>query len=428
MKKIVLKILEWKLVFLAKRVLRRYQPKIVAVAGSVGKTSTVQAIALALAKDFRVGQTLRSYNQELGVPLSILRQETGYRSLWRWLVIFFRAIKLGLGPKVENYPNLLVLELGADKPGDLSKLLKWIHPEIGVLTAATTEHVEYFGSVNAAISEEQKIVKALPKSAIAIINDDDPNITNIAKDLKAEIIRFSQTHEAEVAVTNAAIFGDDVRNLQGVSAKISVAGSSIPVVIKDTLGRHSLYAVAAAFAAALALKINLSNVSEQIRNYQAPAGRMRLIKGIKKILIIDDTYNSSPAAAKAAIETLHELKTSSKKYAILGDMLELGTVSEEEHKRLGEFVFDKIDYLITVGGQAKHIAETAEKAGMSQDKILSFDKIEGVGNFLQNRLQPGDLILVKASQGICCEKIVKEIMAEPERAKKLLTRQYWPWV
>lgn len=428
MKKIILKILEWKLVLLAKRVLRRYQPKIVAVAGSVGKTSTVQAIALALAKDFRVGQTLRSYNQELGVPLSILRQETGYRSLWRWLAIFFRALKFGFGPKVKNYPNLLVLELGADKPGDLSKLLKWIHPEIGVLTAATTEHVEFFGSVEAAIVEEQKMVKTLPKSAMAIINDDDPNIAGIIRDIKAEIIRFSQIHEAEVTVTNAAILGDDVQSLQGVSAKISVAGSSIPVVIKDTLGRHSLYAIAAAFAAALALKINLSNVSEQIRNYQAPAGRMRLIKGIKKTLIIDDTYNSSPAAAKAAIETLHELKTQGKKYVILGDMLELGQVSEEEHNKLGQFVSDKTDYLITVGEQAKYIANSAQKSGMSQDKILSFDKADGVGNFLQNRLQSCDLILVKASQGIRCEKIVKEIMADPDRAEELLTRQYWPWV
>ncbi|MFA6587631.1 MAG: UDP-N-acetylmuramoyl-tripeptide--D-alanyl-D-alanine ligase [Patescibacteria group bacterium] len=428
MKKMILKILEWKLTFLAKRVLAKYQPKIVAVAGSVGKTSTVKAIALALAKDFKVGQTLRSYNHELGLPLSILRLETGYRSLWRWIKIFYLGSKLAFGRKSEHYPNLLVLEIGAEKVGDLDKFLKWVHPEIGVLTAVTTEHVEFFGTVNAAINEEFKIIKNLPKTATAVINDDDSNIVGMAKDIKNPIIRFSQTHQVEVTVTNAAILGESITDVQGVSAKISVAGSSIPVVIKDTLGSHSLYAVAAAFAAAQALKVNLSNVSEQMRNYQPPAGRMHLIKGIKNTLIIDDTYNSSPAAAKAAIETLQELKTSSKKYAILGDMLELGSVSEEEHKKLGEFVAGKTDYLITVGEQAKHIAQAAEKAEMNEDKILSFDKPEGVGNFLQDRLHPGDLILIKASQGTRCEKIVKEIMAEPEKAKELLTRQYWPWI
>ncbi|RJO59796.1 UDP-N-acetylmuramoyl-tripeptide--D-alanyl-D-alanine ligase [Candidatus Parcubacteria bacterium] len=428
MKRFFLKILEFKLVFFAKRVLSRYQPKIVAVAGSVGKTSTVQAIALALAKDFRVGQTLRSYNQELGVPLSILRQETGYRSLWRWLKIFLRAAGLAFGRKKSDFPQVLVLELGADKPGDLERLLNWVKPEIGVLTSATVEHVEFFGSIEAAIAEEQKLVKSLPKNAVAVLNADDPNVVAATPQIRAKIIRYSQNQSAEVQVNNAAILGENVKNLQGVSAKISVSGSSIPVVIQDTVGRHSLYAVAAAFAVAHALQVNLSNVSEQLRKYQPPAGRMRLLKGVKDTLIIDDTYNSSPAAAKAALDTLAELETPAKKYAILGDMRELGPVSEEEHVKIGQYVLGKADYLITVGEQAKHIANGAKFAGFPIDRILSFDKPEGVGNFLQDRLLAQDLILVKGSQGIRCEKVVKEIMAEPERASELLTRQYWPWI
>jgi UDP-N-acetylmuramoyl-tripeptide--D-alanyl-D-alanine ligase len=428
MKRLLLRILQWKLTFLAKRVLQRYAPVVVGVAGSVGKTSCVQAIALGLEREYRVGQTLRSYNQELGVPLSILRQETGYRSLWRWMAILSHGLWLGYGPKDLKYPNLLVLELGADSPGDLDKLMAWVKPQVGVLTAATVEHVEFFGSIEAAMAEERKVVTKLPKTAVAVLNADDPNVMVAAGSCKARMVRYGLGEGADVTLTNAAILGTDANTVQGVSAKVVVGGSSVPIVVKDTLGRHSLYAVGAAFAVAHALGVKLTSASEQLRTYQPPAGRMRLIHGVKDTVIIDDTYNSSPAAAVAALDTLHELSTPGLKYAVLGDMRELGPVSETEHEKIGKYVVGKTDMLVTVGEQAKHIARAALAAGMHVDHVISFDKPEGVGNFLQARLKPCDLILVKGSQGIRCEKVVKEIMAEPTRAAELLTRQYRPWV
>ncbi|MEK7570524.1 MAG: UDP-N-acetylmuramoyl-tripeptide--D-alanyl-D-alanine ligase [Patescibacteria group bacterium] len=428
MKTLALRILQWKLTFLAKRVLARYAPVIVGVAGSVGKTSAVQAIALALGKDYRVGQTLRSYNQELGVPLSILREETGYRSLWKWFGILQRGWLLAFGRRNATYPNLLVLELGADKVGDIDRLLAWIHPTVGVLTAATVEHVEFFGSVQAAAEEERKMVTLLPATATAVINADDPEVLSAKASAPGKVVTFSQVQSADVQLTHAAILGSTAQDVQGITAKVEVAGSTLPIVIRDTLGRHSLTAVGAAFGVAHALKLNLAAVAGQLASYQPPAGRMRIIKGIKQTVIIDDTYNSSPAAAVAALDTLHELHTAGRKYAILGDMRELGSVSDAEHQKIGRYVVGKVDILITVGEQAKHIANTATAAGMNQDTVFSFDKPEGVGNFLQDRLHPGDLILVKASQGTRCEKVIKEIMAEPERAGELLTRQYRPWI
>lgn len=428
MKRLVLRILQWKLTFLAKRVLHRYAPVVVGVAGSVGKTSSVQAIALALGRDYRVGQTLRSYNQELGVPLSILRQETGYRSLWRWIAILCRGCWLGFGPRDVEYPSLLVLELGADSPGDLDRLVAWVQPQVGVLTAATIEHVEFFGSIEAAMAEERKVITKLPKSAAAVLNADDPNVMVAVGSCRARIVRYGLGVGADVTLTNAGILGTDANTVQGVSAKVVVGGSSVPIVVRDTLGRHSLYAVGAAFAVAHALGVKLTSASEQLRTYRAPAGRMRLIRGNKNTVIIDDTYNSSPAAANAALDTLRELSTPGRKYAVLGDMRELGPVSDDEHAKLGKYAVGKCDVLITVGESAKHIAHAAMAAGMSEDQVISFDKPEGVGNFLQAKLKPADLILVKGSQGIRCEKVVKEIMAEPTRAAELLTRQYRPWV
>ena len=428
MKRFFLHILQWKLTFLAKRVLHRYAPVVVGVAGSVGKTSAVQAIALALGRDYRVGQTLRSYNQELGVPLSILREETGYRSLWKWFGILGRGLRLAFGTRDVQYPNLLVLELGADKVGDIDRLLRWIHPAVGVLTSATVEHVEFFGSIQAAANEERKIVTLLSRTSTAVVNADDLEVAAAIHQAKCTVITFRQTQPADVQMTNAAILGSTAQDVQGVTAKVGVGGSSLPIVIRDTLGRHSFTAVGAAFGVAQALKVNLSTVAEQLRNYQPPAGRMRLIKGLKQTTIIDDTYNSSPAAAVAALDTLYELQTSGRKYAILGDMRELGSVSEDEHRKIGTYVVGKTDVLVTVGESAKHIASAAVASGMNQDVVFSFDKADGVGNFLQDRLQPGDLLLVKASQGTRCEKVVKEIMAEPQRAGELLTRQYRPWV
>lgn len=428
MKRLLLRILQWKLTFLAKRVLRRYAPVVVGVAGSVGKTSSVQAIALALGRDYRVGQTLRSYNQDLGVPLSILREETGYRSLWRWIAIACRGMWLAFGTRDAQYPNLLVLELGADSPGDLDRLMAWVRPRIGVLTAATVEHVEYFGSVDAAIAEERKVVTKLPKSAIAVINADDPNVLVAASVCKARVVQYGLHEGLDVTMTNPGIVGSDAHTVQGVGAKVAVGGSSVPIVVRETLGRHSLYAVGAGFAVAHALDVNLTHASEQLRTYQPPAGRMRLIPGLKNTMVIDDTYNSSPAAAVAAVDTLHELSAPGRKYCVLGDMRELGSVSEDEHRKLGAHVVGKADVLVTVGEQAKWIANGAREHGFADDRILSFDKPDGVGNFLQDRIQPGDVILVKGSQGIRCEKVVKEIMAEPLRAAEVLTRQYAPWV
>lgn len=428
MKGFFLTVLQWKLRFLAKRVLARYAPVVVGVAGSVGKTSAVQAIAMALGKDFRVGQTLRSYNQELGVPLSILREETGYRSLWKWFGILWRGAGLAYGRKDASYPNLLVLELGADKVGDIDRLLTWIHPKVGVLTAATVEHVEFFGSVQAAAEEERKLVTKLSAGAIAVMNADDPEVMRAKANVRGTVMTFSQRQVADVQLSNVAILGSTAQDVRGITTKVVVGGSTLPMVIRDTLGRHSLMAIGAAFGVALALKLNPSVVAEQLRNYQPPAGRMRLIAGLKQTVIIDDTYNSSPAAAVAALDTLHELQTTGRKYAILGDMRELGSVSEDEHRKIGQYAVGKTDVLVTVGEQAKHMATAAVAAGLNQDVVFSFDKAEGVGNFLQDRLHAGDLLLVKASQGTRCEKVVKEIMAEPARAGELLTRQYRPWV
>jgi UDP-N-acetylmuramoyl-tripeptide--D-alanyl-D-alanine ligase len=159
-----------------------------------------------------------------------------------------------------------------------------------------------------------------------------------------------------------------------------------------------------------------------------PKGRTNLITGIKETQIIDDTYNSSPKAVKAALTVLTELRAR-RKIAVLGEMLELGSESEKLHQEIGREVFVRgIDLLITTGERARDIARGAKEAGMNDNLIFSFETPGETGRFLQDRITMGDLILIKGSQGVRMEKVVKEIMAEPEKAGELLVRQDEEWL
>ena len=172
--------------------------------------------------------------------------------------------------------------------------------------------------------------------------------------------------------------------------------------------------------------MNLVKISEALVNYRSPAGRLTLIKGIKQSNIIDDTYNASPLAMREALETLKRLKAK-RKIAVFGDMLEIGKYTMQAHEEIGHFASKVIDILITVGTRAKFIAEGAAKFGMSKKSIFQFDDVNKAGIFLQDKIQKGDLILIKGSQGVRMEKIVEEVMAEPQRAEELLVRQTPVW-
>ncbi len=193
------------------------------------------------------------------------------------------------------------------------------------------------------------------------------------------------------------------------------------------MGRAQSYAAAGAAALGLILGINLVKIAEALGSYAPPAGRFKIIDGIKGSVIIDDTYNASPLAMQEALKTLGELKAE-RKIAMLGDMLEIGKYTLEAHEAMGKLAAETVQILVTVGDKAKFIAESARGAGTSRDSIFEFQDIYGAGKFLQDKIQRGDIILIKGSQGVRLEKVVKEIMAEPEKAGELLVRQNKEWL
>ena len=208
-------------------------------------------------------------------------------------------------------------------------------------------------------------------------------------------------------------------------------GSNVPFFLPHVLGKAQVYAALSAIAIGLEFGMNLVDISESLRMYRPAKGRMNLIAGIKGSLIIDDTYNSSPMAVKEALSIIDtiQIKDTARKFVFLGDMLELGENSGKMHNEIGKLVAEtQIDYLICVGKESENIVKGAKEAGMKPEFIKWYPTSQGVGNEIQNIINANDLILVKGSQGVRMEKIVKEIMAEPLKAKKLLVRQSKEWL
>jgi len=414
------------LVFEAKILLKRKSPKIVAITGSVGKTSTKDAIYAAIKSHVYARKSEKSFNSDIGVPLTVL----GLRNAWNNPFFWIRNIIDGFFTALfsRSYPEVLVLETGIDRPGDMGKLTSWIKPDVVVLTRlpAVPVHVEYFSSPQAVITEKMKLAHALKPDGVLIYNNDDTLITNELPEILPRKVGFARYLETDfTAQSDQTVYADDIPI--GVRFSLKHSDNTYTININRTIGTQHLYACSAALAVADELSIPLPAAIESLETLQTPPGRMRLLPGLKSTIIIDDTYNSSPTAAEHALQALHEIKHANRKIAVLGDMLELGKYSTDAHHQLGTQVSKTADILFTVGVRARQIAEGALTGGMSEKHIFQYDDVMRAGRELQSLLKPGDVVLVKASQGIRAERIVEEVMAEPEHAETLLVRQDLDW-
>lgn len=418
------KIIEKALAFFAKQILKKYKPEIIGITGSVGKTSTKEVIFQVLKKRYKVRQNIKNYNTEIGVPLTIINAKSGGRNIFKWLVVFYKALKLIL-IKNKDYIKILILEMAADHPGDIKYLTKLALCKIGVITAIGPSHLEFFETLENVIQEKQILISHLGKSDYAILNVDDNLVYPMRQKTTANILTYGTK-------SNAKIRAEDINynsNGQGVKCKIVIDQEYINAEFKNILSMSQLSSLLAGIAVAKVYGINLNEAVDSLRNFKFPAGRLQIIPGIKNTLIIDDTYNSSPKAVKVALEVLSRLSCSGKRWAVLGDMLELGAHTETAHQEVGEWIKQfKVDNLVVVGEKSTDILKTAETNGLSNENAVSFSTSEDAGKFIQNEIRQGDLILVKGSQGMRMEKIVKEIMAEPLRAKELLVRQDKEWI
>lgn len=425
LKRITVLILTWE----ARLVLARHKPRVIAVTGSVGKTGTKDAIYAALSPFAYVRKSEKSFNSELGVPLSILGLQNGWKNPFRWVANIAKGCALIFSSR--RYPDWLVIEVGADRPGDIRRVAAWLKTDIVVLTGVPEipAHIEYFASSAELLKEKHSLIQSLRPGGTLVLNGDDMQMREIHSEFRSLSITFGIEASNSFAAPNSEIMYEGGRPV-GVRFRMDHKGSSIPVALNGALGRPRIYAALAALAVGKTIGLDFVSVSRALYELVPSPGRLRILKGLKNSVLIDDTYNSSPAACLAALDTLKEVQGSKRKIAVLGDMLELGKWSAEAHRKVGERAAECADLLITVGFRARTIVEAALDAGMPENNIRGYELNETrrAGKELEFELREGDLVLVKGSQNMRMERIVEEIMAEPERAGELLVRQDEEWL
>jgi UDP-N-acetylmuramyl pentapeptide synthase len=302
-------------------------------------------------------------NNEFGVPLTIIGgfddeyYEKG-SSVWFWFKVFVVGcwqLVLGVvswprlaGPRNsvvgQNYPEILVLEYGADKPGDIKRMVKNFKPHIGVVTVVgeVPVHIEFFSGPEAVAKEKAKLVEVLESTDYAVLNFDDDVVLDMKDRTKAKVTTFGFGEGAGVRISGFN-FKTEGSMPVGVNFKLHYGlNSFVPVDINGSLGKSQAYAAAAAAAIGIALGMNLVEISDALSYYEGPKGRLKILAGIKNSWLIDDTYNASPASTRLALSVLRELPAK-RRVAILGDMLELGKYTVQAHQVIGDLADGFVD-------------------------------------------------------------------------------------
>lgn len=393
------------------RLRQKYNPKVVAVAGSIGKTGTKKAIATVLSKNLKVQWQDGNYNDIVSVPLIFFGLKMPHLlNPFGWLVVLIRSeLQIQLG-----YPyDVVVLELGTDYRGNLSLFKHNLHTDYGVLTGIAAEHMANFKDIDDVADEELTI------SEIA-----DTLFVN------AELVDKKYLKK----IPNAVTYSEGLSSCR-ISPKKLTKTFKRPVIFTtkneykvetSLLGKQNLPALAAGVLLAENFELTHSEIIEGLESITATPGRMQLLKGEKGSLIIDDTYNASPEAVIAALETLYEA-TAKQKIAILGQMNELGTFSKDLHKKLGAYCDPtQLSLLVTIGEDAnKHLAAAAEARGV---KVMRCPSPYHAADVVRPFIKPSTLILVKGSQNkVFAEEAIKDLLDNPADSKRLV-RQSRDWL
>ena len=372
----------------------------------------------------------KNYNTEIGVPLTILGTRHYGKNVFGWAIAFVRVL-FRIAFRGAAYPEILVLEMGADRPGDIGYLVSLAPPAIGVVTAVgeAPSHVEFFSGTDALALEKAKLIEAVPANGYVILNADDPRVSAMARSAGGRVLTYGFGSAAGVRIGGYGLRisarPDGTRSADGIRFTLTHHGASAAVALKNTFGRPQAYAAAAAACVGLALGQPLSEIAQALGRYESPPGRLKLLAGNKRAQILDDTYNASPSAVLAALEVLREFPAS-RRIAVLGDMLELGAHTEEAHRAAGEAAAGVVNVFIAVGERMKFALQALP--AREDLVVLWCAESREAGQKLDQLLRPGDAVLVKGSQAMRMERAVEEIMAEPARARELLVRQTGDWL
>ena len=352
----------------------------ICVTGSNGKTTTKEIIAHILSQEFPLLKTSGNYNNEIGIPLTLLQLNKSHK--------------------------LLVAEMGMRGLGEIKTLTNFIPPDLAVITNIGEAHIGLLGSKDNIFKAKSELLQSLDKGGIAILNRDDPyflKTLEIVEDKK--VYTFGIENRSDIMARNIRMVTD-----KGMRFSLEAQNDKSREIYFPLLGRYNIYNALAAVAVAFALGIELDLIERRLSSFKSLDMHMQLNNFYNDIKILNDSYNASPLSVKSALETLAEAAQNNRKIAILGDMLELGEKTDFYHREIGKEVAKlSIDILITVGQGGKIIAQSSKEERMAEERVFSFKKNEKINlaKKLLSLTKPGDFILLKGSREMKMEEILE---------------------
>jgi UDP-N-acetylmuramoyl-tripeptide--D-alanyl-D-alanine ligase len=353
----------------------QHHPRVIGITGSVGKTTTKELVAAVLARRYKTLRSRGSYNNEIGLPLTLLQLTSAHERV--------------------------VLEMGMYDVGEIAELTQIARPHVGVVTNIGPVHLERAGSMERIAQAKAELVESLPTDGAAILNYDEPLVRDMAQKTQAQVVHYGLSPKADLWASHIQGMG-----LEGIRFRLHYGRETIHLRV-PLLGRHSVHTALRAAAVGLVEGESWQEIVEGLQG-GAPQLRLVAVDGINGSTLLDDTYNASPQSTLAALNLLDELD--GRKIAVLGDMLELGSYEREGHRKVGLRVIDSVDALITVGKLGRIIGEEALRWGMPSDAVHMLENNAQAVELLKQIIAPKDVILVKGSRARQMEEIVTALM------------------
>ena len=394
--------------YLAKLILWRYKPLIIGVTGSVGKTSTKEAIYTVLRKKFRVERNIFNLNTEIGMPLTIIRGKDAKRNILLWFYNFFHTFWLFIF-KTKAYPEILVLEMSEDAPGMIKYLVDLAQPKISVVTSIGDPpvHLEYYKNINHLIEEISYLPQSLSLDDTIVLNADNPLVFNFKDKTVAQVFSYGFSENSDVKITKYKLINtEDLENI-GMNFRLESSGSFVPVRIEGVFGKGQIYALAAAAAVGLSLDMNLVEISEAMKDYKIVKGRTKFIPGINNSWLLDDSYNACPDSVRVALDLLKEVPAK-RKIVALGDMKELGVNSNQAHIEIGKDIANVAQVFIAIGEEMAFAKQIIDDEYPNTETFWFKDSQEAKV-LIKKMIKKGDLVLIKGSRVMEMEKITEEL-------------------
>lgn len=364
---------------LARYIRQKLPLEVIGITGSTGKTCTKDMISNVLSREFTLISTEKNYNNEIGVPLTVLR--------------------------ANQSTQVLVVEMAMRGLGQIRELAEIVSPRIGLITNVGKTHFELLSSEEKIARAKSELIEAIPSDGIVILNADDNWTTELRKMAEAPVMTYGISKGADIRAEDIQL--DDMAR---PSFRI-VSDKNVLSVCLPLAGRHNIYNALATYAVASEMWVSQEHIKEGLETCMLSEMRMQVFTTPDGITVLNDAYNANPTSMKAALVALKDMTQEKRKLAVLGDMLELGTLAEMAHFEIGELVSDvEVDFLITVGTRSRRIAEGALSKGMKPESVVQCENIEEAGRALVENVKPGDAVLIKASRAMELEKVVNVLL------------------